>query len=151
MIVSDFRSVGKIVGEGDEIVAISDPSGKCVRMARLQTSRREPFASEADWKASAKSPADLCTKSADTATALTHTGGTGGGIASPAGGDDRIASHDPLAPTVDRLARMGGSIDAHSAPCWDGTPFSLALVIDTLLGHGPLVANPHTPAHSARA
>jgi hypothetical protein len=50
-------------------------------------------------------------------------------------------THDALAPTVDRLARMGMVVDAHSSPCWDGTPFNLALVIDALLGRRQPDAN----------
>jgi hypothetical protein len=53
---------------------------------------------------------------------------------------------DPLAPAIRRLAELGIQIDAHSSPCWDGTPFNPGLVIDALLGHRPVVAKPHPPA-----
>jgi hypothetical protein len=70
------------------------------------------------------------------------------GTPSPSGCDEDTGHDDPLAPTVDRLARIGVFIDAHSAPCWDGTPFSLALVIDALLGDRPLAANSNQPRAS---
>jgi hypothetical protein len=88
-------------------------------------------------------------RDADTAPAPTFTSCAGDRIES-AGGGGHIASPDPLAPVVTTLARQGIQINAHSAPCWDGTPFNLAFVIDALLGHRPLMANQHTPTRRSR-
>jgi hypothetical protein len=45
---------------------------------------------------------------------------------------------DPLAPSTDRLARVGIAITSHTAPCWDGMPFNAGYVIDVLRGHEPI-------------
>jgi hypothetical protein len=94
-------------------------------------------------------PAPPLWRDADTAPAPTFTSCAGDRIES-AGGGGHIASPDPLAPVVTTLARQGIQINAHSAPCWDGTPFNLAFVIDALLGHRPLMANQHTPTRRSR-
>jgi hypothetical protein len=57
--------------------------------------------------------------------------------AQPDGG--MAVRHDPLEPTLDRLAGLGIVVDAHTAPCWDGTPFNVGYVIDALRGHEPLL------------
>jgi hypothetical protein len=45
------------------------------------------------------------------------------------------SGNNPLAPTVERLAAAGATINSRMMPCWDGTPFNLGYVIDVLRGH----------------
>jgi hypothetical protein len=44
----------------------------------------------------------------------------------------------PLGPPTAWLERMGIAINAHTAPCWDGTPFRLGDAIDVRRGHEPV-------------
>ena len=39
---------------------------------------------------------------------------------------------NPLAPTTERLAANGITIDSRSLPTWDGAPFNLVHAIDVL-------------------